>query len=73
MNIDAKKIFEEVKENHRKLDSCSLHDFSIDITPSKPYMKKFRCTNCSGEVDLTTKSWYEKGLQHGQDALRYKK
>lgn len=62
---EMKKIFEEVKENHKKLDSCNLHDFSIDNNPEKLYGRKYQCTKCGGVVDSVTKSWYESGVAHG--------
>jgi hypothetical protein len=65
MNKEAvKQIFEEVKENHRKLDSCSRHDFSIDLVPDTKWGKRYQCSRCRGIVDSLTKYWYEKGLKH---------
>lgn len=63
---EALKIFQEVKENHKKLDSCSGHDFAEDVYPERKWGKRFRCTKCSGEVDYATKIWYEKGREHAK-------
>ncbi|MDO6355294.1 hypothetical protein Q3V94_09500 [Caloramator sp. CAR-1] len=64
MPIDAKEIFQMVIENQNKLKSCSRHDFSIDITADRALGKRYRCSNCGGEVDSIEKYWYEKGLEH---------
>lgn len=64
--MDAHALWEEVKENLRKLDGCSLHDFSIDTNPYQKFGKKFQCANCGGTVDWHTKHWYERGLAHGK-------
>jgi predicted SprT family Zn-dependent metalloprotease len=66
MSIDFKELMKEVKENHAKLESCSKHDFSIAISPVNKFGKMYRCANCDGEVDSTTKYWYDKGLEHGK-------
>ena len=55
------EIQEQVKANHAKLDSCSYHDFSKDITPDQTFCKKYQCVNCGGTVDSIAKNWYEKG------------
>jgi len=63
---EAKKLFEQVQANRRKLDSCKLHKFSIDKTPNKKYDKKDECENCGGEVDSVRKMWYETGYEHAK-------
>ena len=62
------KIWEEVKENHKKLNNCNLHYF-IDITPEKPFGKKYRCKNCKGVLDGINVSYYNLGLKHGKECL----
>lgn len=62
--INSKDILDEVRNNRKKLDGCIRHDFSIDLTPDKPFFKKYECTQCHGQVDSINKSWYEKGLSH---------
>ena len=57
----------QIKENHRKLDECSQHNFSIDATPDKKYDKRYRCVNCSGDVSATDKYWYETGLKQAEN------
>ena len=63
----AERIMAEVRENIRKLDSCILHDFSIDLTPGRPWGKKWQCSKCGGEVDCTKKQWYELGIKHEKE------
>ena len=62
------ELWEKVKANRLALDSCSLHDFSIDLKPDQSYGKKFRCYKCGGEVDHITKVWYETGVKHGRSS-----
>jgi hypothetical protein len=61
---EHQRIWEEVKENHRKLDSCKKHSFDEDVTPDRVLGKTYKCTSCGGTVDSITKSWYELGLKH---------
>jgi len=72
VNVDSRKIWEQVQANHRKLDSCKYHEFVTDITPQKPYDKKWQCKNCLGEVGDIYKRWYEKGIEHGVRRERFK-
>jgi hypothetical protein len=57
------KIWEYVKENHKKLKSCNLHNFE-DITPDRKIYKKYKCKNCGGELDGINVSYYHLGLKH---------
>jgi hypothetical protein len=61
--IEAKKMLEEIKNNHRILNDCSLHEF-IEYTSPTELFKKYRCKNCGGIVGSTENSWYEKGMLH---------
>ena len=63
---EVMKIWNRVRENSKKLEGCTRHDFSIDNTPEKPLLKKFKCTNCGGEVDSQYKKWYELGIEHAK-------
>lgn len=69
MGINRKeqmKILEEIRENNKRLDSCNLHDFSIEIPLNhSKYEMKYQCRYCKGIVDSNRKIWYEKGLNHG--------
>ena len=61
-----KKIWGDVKENHKKLNGCKRpHDFNIDLNPEKKMGKKWECTKCGGTVDGIHKKWYEEGLCDG--------
>lgn len=60
---EVDSLWKQVQENHRKLETCMKHDFSIDITPQRPYNKRWMCSHCHGEVDTSAKSWYEQGLR----------
>lgn len=55
-----------IKENTKRLESCTLHSFDIDIFPDLLVGKKWQCSNCHGEVDSVKKLWYEEGLAHGR-------
>lgn len=65
---EANAIWQQVKENQRKLEACPRHDFSIDLKPDQSYGKRFCCSKCGGEVDHITKVWYETGVKHGRSS-----
>lgn len=54
------RLFQQVKENHKRLAGCAHHNFA-DITPDKPLNKKYRCQNCQGEIDSTQYLWFTRG------------
>lgn len=52
------KIWQGVKENHKKLDNCTLHQFGkIGYKPGKAY----KCLNCGGEMRTSDIYMYAKG------------
>ncbi len=65
---DFRKIVQRVKENKKRLESCSFHSFTIPVP--KPYneniIDKYKCEHCGGVVDYKEKIFYEKGLEHGR-------
>lgn len=70
---DMDEIFQQVKANHKLLESCPRHDFSIalDHFTKKPLevattFSDWRCSNCGGWVDGAAKRWYERGLAHAK-------
>jgi hypothetical protein len=72
-SIDVDEIFQQVKANSAKLDSCALHDFSIPVDRrTKQVLDKpdlfcrWRCSKCLGEVDGIVRRWYRLGLEHGK-------
>lgn len=58
------KIWEQVKENRRKLDSCKQHDF--ERRESGVY---YYCKHCGGRVDISGAYWYKRGLEHGKEGI----
>ena len=63
---EASKIYEEVKENQRRLKSCEgPHDFH-PVDPEEKIRRRYRCSKCQGEVDTVACSWYREGLKHGR-------
>jgi hypothetical protein len=60
----ARRIFEQVKDNRRKLESCKYHEFSTVVRPNR-----LRCKHCGGEVDLSYKLAYEEGLKHLREKM----
>jgi len=60
----GRKILEDVRENHRKITTCDLHDFSIDLDPDKPMNKRWACVHCGGYIWANNKVWYELGRNH---------
>ena len=66
MKIDAKKIMEQVRENHRLLGGCTKHEFTPVDDSRNRFTTKYVCSNCKGTVDNQAYRWYLKGLEHGQ-------
>lgn len=58
------KILEDIKENHRKLDSCGYHQFIIPIKGRTSFDTKYKCPYCEGIVSAQEKKWYELGRLH---------
>ena len=56
-------LWEEVKANHGRLNSCARHDFP-DPIPGE-LSARYECRNCRGWVDGSAVHWYRLGLQHG--------
>lgn len=57
---DFKKIWEECKANHARLDGCAgPHDFvKVDRRESV-------CSKCQGRLNNIEVFWYTQGLKHG--------
>lgn len=60
----VREIWAEVKENIRKLDSCSYHEFE-KLEPDNR-LSDSRCLNCGGKVNSHEVRWYELGVVHGR-------
>lgn len=59
---DIRELWEEVKENRRKLDSCKVHDFGKlpeEFTPSR----RFVCKNCGGAMTVCEVMSYASGYR----------
>jgi DNA-directed RNA polymerase subunit RPC12/RpoP len=67
--IDRAELMKQIKENHKKLEGCGQHNFSIDATPDKKFSKRYKCINCGGEVSYSDKHWYEKGLEQAENYI----
>jgi hypothetical protein len=65
--IDGIELMKQIKDNHRKLDGCSFHEFNIDVTLDKKFDKRYRCVRCGGEVSTMAKHWYEKGIAQAEN------
>lgn len=59
------EILAKVKENQRRLDSCKGHAFDEQVE-AMPFGSKWRCTACGGVVDIVARTWYLRGVAHGQ-------
>ena len=66
MQINYDEIWEQVKENKNKLNSCNYHQFD-DITPNLKMGKKYKCKNCGGELNSINVSYYNLGLKHAKN------
>lgn len=64
--VDA--IWQGVKDNQRKLDSCTHpHDFEIISEPNK-VVRNARCTKCGGTTSASCARWYIDGLKHAAES-----
>jgi hypothetical protein len=66
---ESKKIWEQVKANHAKLDACEGHEFSpVAKYPDRPdhALKDYVCTKCGGRIDAIAHHWYQMGMKHEQ-------
>lgn len=60
---DLLDLWESVKANSAKLDSCARHDF-VQIEPERAIGGRYRCARCNGEADSVAVRWYRDGLLH---------
>lgn len=59
--MDAKSIWEKVKDNQKKIRSCKRHDFgSVGLVKIG---QKLTCKNCGGIMGLTEICDYIRGYQ----------
>jgi hypothetical protein len=57
------RIFDDVKENKRKLDACELHDF---YATGEGVRSDFLCRRCDGRISRRDHMWYQIGIRHGK-------
>lgn len=63
----ARTVFEEVRENHRRLEGCpGPHDFGVTDQSGFNFGQKYTCSKCGGVLDGVALRWYLKGLEHGK-------
>ena len=60
------QIWEQVKANHKLLNTCAGHDFSVEHEKRCTLTTKWKCARCGGVISHSDKHWYELGLKHGQ-------
>jgi len=65
-----KKLEQEIRENQKRLDSCSRHEFKQEQQEKFWWELRYRCSNCGGIVGHEEATWYERGLAH---AIRQQK
>ncbi len=58
---DIRSMWEQGKDNLRRIDSCKGHKFSPTGTRGR-----LKCSVCGGEVDAREARLYEQGLAHGR-------
>lgn len=61
----VKTMWEDVKKNHHRLDSCIGHVFNV-VDPDDTWNRRYKCVVCGGVVDSFAYGWYVKGLEHGK-------
>jgi hypothetical protein len=57
-------VWDRLRANQLKLDSCRRHAFTLDLAPDKELAKRWGCEHCGGVVDATAKAWYDAGARH---------
>lgn len=69
---EAKKIFEEVQANHKRLDECAgPHDFQDDLSSRVgTLVRRQKCSKCGGSIDALDSIWYRRGLEHGAKMVK---
>lgn len=55
---EAKKIWDQVRENQARLDSCPKHSFSGEVAA---FGKKLLCASCGGMLGIVEIGMYIKG------------
>jgi hypothetical protein len=58
----VQKIFDDVKENFRKLEECTHHIFD---RVGEGMDTKYQCTQCGGTITPAEYKWFIIGLAHG--------
>ena len=61
---EVKTLMQQVQENHRKLESCSYHEFEQSGQTSMLRSlthQKYICRHCGGEIDYQRWRWHELG------------
>lgn len=59
------ELWDAVKANSAKLESCQRHDF-VALETERRLGGKYRCSACGGEADSHAVHWYRAGLRHGR-------
>ena len=65
---ESRRIFAEVKENHRKLRECQRpHDLAPDPSDNHPDpFKRMLCSKCGGTIHSLEARYYLEGLRDGR-------
>lgn len=58
------EIWAKVKANHACLDACPNHHFER-LPGTDGLRARYRCRNCTGEIDGHAHHWYALGRLHG--------
>lgn len=61
---EVKELWEQVRANSAKLESCRYHEFeqSPQTAPLRSLThQKYVCIHCKGEVNYQQYTWHEKG------------
>ncbi len=63
---EARKIFEQVKTNHARLEGCAGPHVFVEHRHVGKLVREYRCALCGGTLDSINVGWYRRGLEHGQ-------
>lgn len=60
---EMSNILAEIKENHRKLRTCTRHQFK---EAERVFGKRATCVHCGGTMTCESIAWYEGGVEAGR-------
>lgn len=64
MSSVSQRMLADVRENIRRLDTCTGHQFTE--TDARPLKQRYTCSACKGEIEFIAHLWYQRGVKDGR-------